>query len=486
MSEIDVIVGIFCFYLLIITALAIWSSKGSSDTAGFFIAGKKLPFWVVAFSANATGESGWLLLGLTGMAYSVGLHALWVLLGEMIGIALCWLLIARRLKIDADRYDAITVADYLESRFQDGRHILRIISVVIIVVMVLIYVAAQMIAAGKAFADFMQITYVHGVILGAVVTSLYTVIGGYKAVAYTDVLQGVLMLLALIVLPVVAFSEAGGVSAVIQGLGEADPVLVNYFGEKGWSLAGVIAVASFMAIGLPFLGVPQVLVRFMSINDPAETRKAAAISISCLFVFLFGAILIGLAGRVLFPGLADPELIMPTLSRELFPPVITGLLVVVLLAAIMSTVDSLLILLSSAITRDLVQKILNPAIPDAQLARIGRVTTFVIGAGALAIALSENRAIFWLVLFSWSGLGATFGPVIACSLLWPRVNLAGAAAGMLGGFLISVTWVVFIKERFYDMYEAIPGFIGGTILLIVVSLYSERRATQRAQASGAT
>ena len=232
MSEIDVIVGIFCFYLLIITALAIWSSKGSSDTAGFFIAGKKLPFWVVAFSANATGESGWLLLGLTGMAYSVGLHALWVLLGEMIGIALCWLLIARRLKIDADRYDAITVADYLESRFQDGRHILRIISVVIIVVMVLIYVAAQMIAAGKAFADFMQITYVHGVILGAVVTSLYTVIGGYKAVAYTDVLQGVLMLLALIVLPVVAFSEAGGVSAVIQGLGEADPVLVNYFGEK--------------------------------------------------------------------------------------------------------------------------------------------------------------------------------------------------------------------------------------------------------------
>ena len=486
MSEIDVIVGIFSFYLLLITGLAIWSSKGSSDTAGFFIAGKKLPFWVVAFSANATGESGWLLLGLTGMAYSVGVHALWVVLGEMIGISLCWFLIARRLKIDCDRYDAITVADYLESRFQDGRHILRLISVVIIVVMVLIYVAAQMIAAGKAFSDFMQITYVHGVILGAVVTSLYTVVGGYKAVAYTDVLQGILMLLALIILPVVAFNEAGGVAAVMQGLGDADPVLVSFLGEQGWSLAGLIAVASFLAIGIPFLGVPQVLVRFMSINDAAEIKKAAAISIACLFVFLFGAILIGLAGRVLFPGLTDPELIMPTLSRELFPPVITGLLVVVLLAAIMSTVDSLLILLSSAITRDLVQKILRPNIPDRQLARIGRITTFVIGAGALAIALTENRAIFWLVLFSWSGLGATFGPVIACSLLWKRVNLAGAASGMLGGFLICVVWVVAIKEHFYDMYEAIPGFIGGTLILVVVSLYSGRHSSNKGSGNDTT
>lgn len=475
MSEIDVIVGIFFVYLLLLTGLAIWSSRGSSDTAGFFIAGKNLPYWVVAFSANATGESGWLLLGLTGMAYSVGLHSLWVVAGEIIGISLCWLLIARRLKIDADRCQAITLPDYLESRFQDSRHILRIISIVIIIVMVLIYVAAQMIAAGKAFADFMQISYVHGVILGAIVTSLYTVIGGYKAVAYTDVVQGVLMLLALMVLPVVAFHEAGGVQAVFQGLGDIDPVLLNFFGEQGWSLPGFIAVISFLAIGMPFLGVPQVLVRFMSINDPAQVKKGAAISIACLLVFLLGAILLGLAGRVLFPGLTDPELIMPTISRELFPPLITGVLVVVLLAAIMSTVDSLLILISSAVTRDLLQKILKPDLPDRTLALIGRITTVVVGAGALLIALSENRAIFWFILFSWSGLGATFGPVVLCALLWRRVNLAGAAAGMLGGFLICVAWVLVFKEHFYGMYEAIPGFIGGALLIVTVSLYTGRR-----------
>ncbi|NKB39166.1 MAG: sodium/solute symporter [Gammaproteobacteria bacterium] len=479
MSEIEIIVGVFAIYLILLTAVAVWSSKASSGMDGYFIAGKKLPFWVVAFSTNATGESGWLLLGLTGMAYSVGLHALWVVLGEVIGIALCWFLIARRLKVATDEYDSITVPDYLESRFNDTRHIIRIISVVIIVSMVLIYIAAQMIAAGKAFGEFMQISYVHGVILGAIVTSLYTVIGGYKAVAYTDVVQGVLMLLALILLPIIAFNEAGGWTVVMQSLGSIDPVLVQSFGEKGWSTAGFIAAASFLAIGLPFLGVPQVLVRFMSIDDQASVKKAGFISVACLFVFTFGAVMIGLAGRVLFPELTDPELIMPTLSRELFPPVITGILVVVLLAAIMSTVDSLLILLSSAITRDLVQKILRPQMTDRKLAIIGRLSTLLIGFLAVGIALSENRAIFWMVLFTWSGLGATFSPVVLCSLLWRGVNLKGAIAGMLGGFLVTVSWVLFIKERFYDMYEAIPGFIGGLLIIIMVSIVSRDKSESR-------
>ncbi|MFT5350723.1 MAG: sodium/proline symporter, partial [Gammaproteobacteria bacterium] len=447
MTEQEIIIVVFSAYLLLLTGLAIWSSKGSTNLEGYFIAGKKLPYWAVAFSTNATGESGWLLLGLTGMAYAVGLHALWVVAGEVIGITLCWLLIARKLKIDTDHHDSITVPDYLESRFKDDKHILRLISVCIIIVMVLIYIAAQMIAAGKALGDFMQISYVNGVILGAIVTSLYTVIGGYKAVAYTDVVQGILMFLCLLFLPIIAIMEAGGWSSVMQGLGSIDPVLLTPFGEKGWSTAGFIAAVSFLAIGLPFLGVPQILVRFMSINDETQIRKAGVISIVCLFVFTLGAVLIGLAGRVLFPDLADPELVMPTISRELFSPVMTGLLMVVLLAAIMSTVDSLLLLVSSAVTRDLLQKIINPDISDKTLALIGRISTLVIGLIAVLIALTENRAIFWLVLFSWSGLGVTFGPVVMCSLFWRRVTLAGAATGMLGGFLITILWVVVLKEH---------------------------------------
>ncbi len=476
MSELEIIIAVFVSYLFLLFAVAIWSSKETANLDGYFIAGKKLPYWVVAFSTNATGESGWLLLGLTGMAYAVGVHAFWVVAGEVIGISLCWFLVAKRLKIESDRYDSITVPDYLESRFDDTKHILRLVSVCIILAMVLIYIAAQMIAAGKAFSEFMQISYINGVILGAIVTALYTVIGGYKAVAYTDVVQGVLMLLALIILPIFAITEVGGWSAVMGGLGTIDPVLLQSFGEKGWSVAGFVAAASFVAIGLLFLGVPQVLVRFMSIESEAQVLKAGIISVTCMLFFTSGAVLIGLAGRVLFPDLADPELIMPTLSRELFPPLITGVLVVVLLAAIMSTVDSLLILVSSAVTRDLLQKIVKPKISGEKLVLIGKACTFFIGACALLIALTENRAIFWLVLFSWSGLGATFGPIVVCSLLWKKVTLAGAVAGVVGGFLITVFWVVLLKEHVFNMYEAIPGFFGSLLLIVVVSLLTNKSA----------
>ena len=478
MTELQIIIAVFVTYLLLLFALAVWSSKATTNMDGYFIAGKKLPYWVVAFSTNATGESGWLLLGLTGMAYSVGVHALWVVAGELVGITLCWFIVARRLKVEADRYGSITVPDYLESRFADSRHILRFISVCIILAMVLTYIAAQMIAAGKAFSDFMHISYVQGVILGALVTALYTVIGGYKAVAYTDVVQGLLMLTALILLPAFTIMEAGGLSAVMDGLNNIDPVLMQMSGVHGWSAAGFVAVASFLAIGLPFLGVPQVLVRFMSIKDEGQVVKAGMISIACLLCFTLGAVMTGLSGRVLFPDLADPELIMPTLSRELFPPLVTGLLVVVLLAAIMSTVDSLLILVSSAVTRDFLQKIVSPNVTDRKLVFIGKVSTFLIGVCALFIALIESRAIFWFVLFSWSGLGAAFGPVIICSLLWKKVTLPGAIAGVLGGFLITILWVVFLKELVFNMYEMIPGFFGGLLLIIVVSLLT-RKPTQQ-------
>jgi sodium/proline symporter len=474
MTELQIIVAVFVSYLFLLFAVAIWSSKETSSLEGYFIAGKKLPYWVVAFSTNATGESGWLLLGLTGMAYAVGVHAFWVVAGELIGITLCWFLVAKRLKVASDQYASITVPDYLESHFADSKHILRLISVVIILAMVLIYIAAQMIAAGKAFSEFIQISYVHGVILGAVITALYTMIGGYKAVAYTDVVQGILMLLALIFLPLFAFIEVGGWSSVMEGLGNIDPVLLQGLGEKGWSTAGFVAAASFLAIGLPFLGVPQVLVRFMSIEDEGQVVKAGFISVVCMLFFTSGAVMIGLAGRVLFPELSDPELIMPTLSRELFPPVVTGLLVVVLLAAIMSTVDSLLILVSSAVTRDLLQKIIRPNYSDRKLVLIGKASTFLIGVCALCIALIESRAIFWLVLFSWSGLGATFGPIMLCSLLWEKVTLSGAIAGVLGGFIITVLWVIFLKEHTFNMYEAIPGFFGSLLLIIGVSLFTQK------------
>ncbi len=469
MTELQIIIAVFLAYLALLAGLALWSKKAAINPAGYFIADKKLPYWVVAFSANATGESGWLLLGLTGMAYVVGVHALWVSVGEVMGVALSWCLIAGKLKRRSDKCGAITLPDYLASEFDDKKQYLRLCSVLIIMVMVLAYVAAQMVAAGKAFSDFMQISYVSGVILGAAVTLLYTIIGGYKAVAYTDLVQGVLMLLALVILPAVAIHEAGGFSSLLASLRHEDAALLSITGPHGFSLAGGIAVASFLAIGLPFLGVPQFLVRYMSIVDAEQIPKAAAMSITCAVCFSFGAVLTGLAGRILFPGLADAELIMPTLSRELFPPLITAILVIVLLAAIMSTVDSLLILLSSAVTCDLLERIIAPGLSSAALSTIGKLVTLAVGIAAVLIALTENRTIFWFVLFSWSGLGSAFGPLILSILFWRGVTLPGALAGMLGGFLTTVIWSVSIKPHALDMYEAIPGFLVSFLLIVMVS-----------------
>lgn len=476
MSDLQVVMAVFVGYLLLLVVLALWSSGESKSVEGYYVAGKKLPFWVVAFSTNATGESGWLLLGLTGMGYAVGIHALWVVVGETIGVALVWMLIARRFKSETDKYDSITVPDYFVSRFNDARNILRFISVAVILCMTATYTAAQLVATGKAFSQFMPISYGWGVILGCVITLFYTAIGGFKAVAYTDVVQGILMLAALIVVPLVAIDSAGGWTAVTRGVAEIDAGMMDWMGEYGFTLPGFIAVVSFLAIGLPFLGVPQLLVRFISINSAAEVKKAGIISVVVILIFDLGAVLAGMAGRVLFPDLGDPELIMPTLSSELFPPIITGLMVVVILAAIMSTVDSLFILASSAFTRDLIQKVLYPNLSDEQLAKLGKLITVIIGVGGALIALSGNRLIFWFVMFSWSGLGATFGPTVLCSLYWKKTTLWGVAAGMLGGFLTTVLWVLFFKESTYGLYEMVPGFIAGLLLTIIVSRLTHKNA----------
>jgi Na+/proline symporter len=265
---------------------------------------------------------------------------------------------------------------------------------------------------------------------------------------------------------------------MIATLHAADPSFVDMFSVLDGSTAGLVAVVSFAAIGLPFLGVPQLLIRYMSARDDGELRKARIVSIAVLFAFLFGAVTAGIAGRALFPGLEDSEQVFPTLAGELFPPVLTGVLLVIVLSAIMSTVDSLLLLASSSIVRDTMQNILGSTKSDATLAGYGKIVTAVIGVIAVIVAvyMAENKLIFWFVLFSWSGLGAAFGPVVLALLYDQRTTGAGIVAGMLGGFLTSVVWVQFFKAGAYGLYEAIPGFIVAALATTVVSRLSGRRA----------
>ena len=473
-------VVVLVVYLGLLAAFAAWSRHETGTLSGFYLAGKKLPFWVVAFSTNATGESGWLLLGLTGMGYAVGAQAYWVVVGEIVGIALSWGLISRRLKRLSDDHDSITVPDVLASKFEDKGHLIRAIAVVIILTMVTTYMTAQMVASGKALSTFMGMDYATGVAVGGAIIIAYTFIGGYKAVSYTDVLQGVLMLIGLIIVPVAAIYAGGGWSSVSSNLTAQDPNFTNMFaltdsgGIKGW-----VAVVSFVAIGLPFLGVPQLLVRYMSARDDNELKKARIVSVLVLLVFTFGAVTAGIAGRALFPGLEDQETIFPTIANQLFPPVVAGVLMVIVLSAIMSTADSLLLLASSAVVRDTMQKILGSTKSDHQLAGYGKIVTILIGILAIALAIPEAKFIFWFVLFAWSGLGAAFGPVVICVLYYKKTTREGVIAGMLGGFLTSVVWVLLFKEQTYGLYEAVPGFIVGMVLTYAVSAMTFEPAAQK-------
>jgi SSS family transporter len=338
--------------------------------------------------------------------------------------------------------------------------------------MVTAYTAAQLTASGKAFGSFLGTSYTAGVLIGAAVILYYTTVGGFKAVAYSDLLQGVLMFACLVTLPIVAIPAAGGWTEVMGALHAEDPALLEPMGSFGLTLPGVMSALGFVGIGLAFLGAPQLLTRFISARDQKQIVEGGFIAVICVVGFDVGAVFSGMAGRVLFPGLLDPETVLPEMSASLFPAIFTGIFLVVVLAAIMSTVDSLLILASSAVVRDIAQKVFRPRWSERRLSLYGKLTTVVIGAGALAMALAEVRMVFWFVLFAWSGLASAFTPVVLCSLFWKGTTRAGAIAGMVGGFVTTVAWVVFFKEGFYDLYEMLPGFAAGFLFTIGVSLFT--------------
>ncbi|MCP4724838.1 MAG: sodium/proline symporter, partial [bacterium] len=270
-------------YVIVLLVIGLVSGKESKTIEGYYAAGKKLRYWIVSFSTNATGESSWLILGLTGMGYAIGAHALWVIVGEVLGVALCWIFMARRFKVFTDKYQSITVPDYLEDRFDDNRHIMRIISAIILITMVTSYVAAQITASGKAFKSFLEVDFLTGTIIGLVIILFYTVFGGLKAVARADFFHGILMLLGLIALPTVAIIHAGGFGEMFSALRTIDPDMLNIMGTGGFSVVGVISVLSFLGIGLAFLCSPQLAVRFIAAKNQTELIYGKYVAV--LFIF---------------------------------------------------------------------------------------------------------------------------------------------------------------------------------------------------------
>ncbi|MAG55883.1 MAG: sodium:proline symporter [Planctomycetes bacterium] len=445
----------------------------------YFVGGKRMGFWSVAFSARATGESAWLLIGLTGLGATVGVRAFWVVIGEVLGVAGGWLLMARRFKRSTDACDAVTVPDWLEARFDDQTHALRKVAAGALVVFVMIYVSAQIDATGKAFESFLGWNYFAGALLGFCIVLLYTTFGGFVAVVWSDVFQGTIMVLGLVTLPIVGFIAAGGPGEVFDGLWAQDPGLLTWSGTEGMSAVGIATTLSYLCIGIGFLGSPQVFVRFISLRSEDEIPRGATVAIVWTVLADSGAVLVGILARHLVGETGEDAL--ARLVEHLMPSLLVGLYIAIVLAATMSTVDSLLIVGASAAVRDWYQKIRRPDLDDMTLVALCRRATIGLAMMALLLAMivavsSEDRTVFWYVIFGWSGIAATFCPTVILALFWNGFTRRGAFAAMVTGF-VGVPFFAFGAPRlpgygevFGALGELLPAFVLSAAVGVLVSL----------------
>lgn len=451
---------VLAVYFIILMGIGIFASKRITDIRDYYVGGKKLGYWIAALSARATGESGWLLIGVTGMGAMMGVSAYWIVVGEVLGVYLSWQFLAKKFKIATDKYDSITVPDYLVSRFGSTSNTLRIISATALSLFVVIYVSAQIDTTGKTFESFLNINYYTGILIGFGIVLMYISTGGFLAVAWSDFFQGILMFIGLVILPIVTIFYIPDLSAFCKGLSAIDPGLTDIWGSGGFNLLNLVSVIGLISIGIGFLGSPQVYVRFMSIKNENEIKKGKWVAVWYTLITDTAAVTIGLLGRYLLTSVGqDPVLaighagedVLASLLDMVMPNVIIGVYIAAVLSAIMSTVDSLLVVASSAVTRDFYQQIFHPEIKNDALTSLSKKVTVVIAILALSIALlvsvlSPDRTVFWFVIFGWSGIAATFVPVIILSLLWDGFTEKGAIASMIVGFL-SVSIFKFIIPK---------------------------------------
>lgn len=440
-----IVLGIYFAILFIIGIVASRRIKGLND---YYVGGKDLGYWVVAFSARATGESGWLLLGLTGMGAIAGFSAYWVVLGELLGVFISWFYMAKPFKKLTDTYGAITIPDYLEGHFKPKTHLLRIIAATALSVFVIIYVSAQIDTTGKAFESLLDMNYYAGALLGFLIVLAYIFVGGFVAVVWSDFFQGLMMLFGLVLLPLVGWWTLSNGSELVNGLAAIDPKLISIWGIQETPWMNFFAILGFLMIGLGFLGSPQIYVRFISIRNEAEINQGRWVALVFTLLTDAAAVTIGLLGRYLFTSAGqEPTEVLGTggedvlvmLLEHLMPLTIIAIYIAVILSAIMSTIDSLLIVASSAITRDFYQQIFHPEIDERNLAKLSRIVTLIMALVALALAFAvawamPDRTVFWFVIFGWSGIAATFCPVIILSLFWKGYSEKGAIASMVTGF----------------------------------------------------
>ena len=462
-------------YFAVMLGIGLYAfKKSTSDVSGFMLGGRSLGPGVTALSAGASDMSGWMLMGVPGLMYTVGLSSVWISLGLVLGAYLNYLIVAPRLRTYTElANDSITLPDFFENRFADKSRALRITSSIVIILFFTLYTSSGIVAGGKLFESSFGLTYEVGLYVTAGVVVLYTLFGGFLAVSMTDFVQGCIMFVALVLVPFVAISDVGGTGEMLSTIEQLNPEFLDFFNGVSF-----IAIVSAMAWGLGYFGQPHIIVRFMAIRSVDDLPTARRIGMSWMIVALFGAMATGFAGvaYVAKTGLAinDPETIFILLGQVLFHPLIAGFLLAAILAAIMSTISSQLLVTSSSLTGDFYQAFLNKNASDKQLVLVGRLSVAAVALVAIFLAYDRDSSILTLVSNAWAGFGAAFGPLVIMSLYWKKMNRHGALAGMLTGAITVLIWIyapITIDGQSLSsvMYEIVPGFIMASIAIVLVS-----------------
>lgn len=471
-------------YFLLMLAIGYYGYKNAtSDVSDYMLGGRKLHPAVGALSAGASDMSGWMLMGLPGAIYLTGLSSAWIAVGLLVGAYLNYLLVAPRLRVYTEMAeDALTIPDFFEKRFQDKSRALRVLSAVVIIVFFTLYTSSGVVAGGKLFEVSFGLGYETGLFITAGAVVAYTLFGGFLAVSITDFVQGCIMFVALVLVPTVAFFDLGGLNNISQQITSVDASLLNWF--SGVTALGLISSLSW---GLGYFGQPHIIVRFMAIRTLGGIKTARHIGMSWMFVTVLGAVATGLVGLAYVTAhggsVDDSETIFIYLSQVLFHPFITGFLLAAILAAIMSTISSQLLVSSSSLTEDFYKAFVHRSASQKELVLVGRISVFGVSLVAIALAFDRSSSILDLVSNAWAGFGAAFGPIILLSLYWRNMTRDGALAGMITGAVTVLVWIyapvtIAGQPLTAILYEIVPGFILAFSAAIGVSLVTAKPNTE--------
>ena len=461
--------------VLMMTIGALFTFK-ISNVSDYLLGGRKLGSFVTALSAQASDMSGWLLMGLPGAVFAAGMGEVWVAIGLAIGTLLNWLLIAPRLRIYTEKTDSLTLSTYFANRFRDPSGMLRVISALVVLGFFSIYAASCLITAGKLFPVLFNINYRTAVLIGSVVILVYTLLGGYLAVCWTDLVQGLLMVVALVAVPTAAYYGLGSTEPIKNAL-EARELSLSFFPAGTGYLVGTVSIISAAVWGLGYFGQPHILSRFMSISDIRQLPKATATAMIWVVISLSAACMVGITAIGIYSGglpKGEEELVFIKMIQVFFNPYVAGVLLSAVLAALMSTIDSQLLVSSSTLTEDFYHRVLRREASAKELVWVSRGFVLLITAVAAGIALGPwEKNIFQVVKLAWGGFGAAFGPVVLMSLYFRKMNWKSALAGMVIGTAVMLVW------RFAGlgkiMYEILPGFIAGVVTIIVWNIFDPQK-----------